>query len=56
MFTRQELIDAELNRIVAETGSDGITPERTLSRELQQLRDAGIVEFVDDRGTYKFLG
>lgn len=55
VFTRQELIDAELNRIVAETGSDGITPERTLSRELQQLRDAGVLEFVDDRGTYRLV-
>jgi hypothetical protein len=25
----------------------------TLSRELQHLRDAGVLEFVDDRGTYR---
>jgi hypothetical protein len=28
----------------------------TLSRELQQLRDAGVLEFVDDCGTYKLIG
>ena len=55
-FTRQALIDAELDRIVAETGSEGATPHMTLSRELQQLRDRGVIEFVDDRGTYRFVG
>jgi putative restriction endonuclease len=55
-FTRQELIDAELDRIVSETGSQGATPHMTLSRELQQLRDQGIIEFVDDRGNYKLVG
>jgi hypothetical protein len=56
VFTRQELIDAELDRIVSETGSQGATPHMTLSRELQQLRDAGVLEFVDDRGTYRLIG
>ena len=55
-FTRQDLIDAELDRIVAETGSKGATPEMTLSRELQQLRDRGVIEFVDDRGGYRLVG
>lgn len=55
-FTRQDLIDAELPRIVTETASQGATPEMTLSRELQQLRDRGIVEFVDDRGSYRLIG
>ena len=53
VFTRQELIDAELGRIIGETGSRGATPHKTLDRELQQLRDAGVLEFVDDRGTYR---
>jgi putative restriction endonuclease len=53
VFTRQELIDAELDRIISETASEGATPHMTLSRELQQLRDAGVLEFVDDRGTYR---
>ena len=46
IFTRQGLIDAELDNIVAAVGSAGATPHQTVSRELQQLRDAGrIVEF-----------
>jgi putative restriction endonuclease len=56
VFTRPELIDAELETIIADTGSKGATPDMTLSRELQQLRDAGVVEFVDDRGTYRLIG
>jgi hypothetical protein len=55
VFTRQELTDAELNRIVSETGSEGATPHQTLSRELQQLRDAGVIEFVDHSGTYRLV-
>ena len=55
VFTRQALIDSELDAIVADTGSAGATPHQTLSRELQQLRDAGIIEFVD-AGTYRWLG
>lgn len=56
IFARQELVEAELNRIVRETGSEGETPHQTLSRELQQLRDAGVLEFVDDRGKYRLVG
>jgi putative restriction endonuclease len=55
IFTRQALIDAELEAIVADTGSAGATPHQTLSRELQQLRDAGVIEFVD-QGTYRWIG
>lgn len=55
VFTRPELFDAELGAITAETGSQGATPHKTLDRELQQLRDAGVLEFVDDRGTYRLL-
>lgn len=56
VFTRQDLMDAELDRIVDETGSEGATPHMTLSRELQQLRDVGVLEFVDDHGTYRLVG
>ena len=56
VFTRQALIDAELDSIVAATGSLGRTPHMTLSRELQQLRDAGMLEFLDDHGTYRLIG
>lgn len=55
VFTRQDVIDAELDAIVAVTGSTGATPHQTLSRELQQLRDAGVLEFVD-QGTYRWVG
>ena len=55
-FSRQELIDAEMDRIVSETGSEGATPAMTLSRELQQLRNQGVIEFVDDRGSYRLIG
>lgn len=54
VFTRQALMEAELDAIVADTGSAGATPHQTLSRELQALRDAGLLEFVD-QGTYRFL-
>lgn len=56
LFTRQALIDDQLDWIVAATGSLGATPHMTLSRELQQLRDRGIIEFVDQSGTYRWLG
>ena len=52
IFSRQALIDSELDAIVSDTGSAGATPHQTLSRELQQLRDAGIIAFFD-QGTYR---
>jgi putative restriction endonuclease len=55
-FTRQDLCDAELDRIVSETGSQGLTPQQTLSRELQQLRSQGVIAFIDDRGSYRLIG
>lgn len=41
--------------IIAETGSTGATPWQTLSRELQQLRDRGLLEFVG-AGVYRYAG
>jgi hypothetical protein len=55
-FTRQELSEVELDRIVSETGSEGKTPHQTFSRELQQLRDEGVIEFLDDHGSYRLIG
>jgi putative restriction endonuclease len=55
IFTRQALIDSELAAIVTEAGSSGATPQQTLSRILQELRDAGVLAFVD-QGTYRWLG
>jgi putative restriction endonuclease len=54
-FTLRELIDAELLRIVRETGSRGATPDATLRRELQQLRDRGGIEFLGS-GNYRMAG
>lgn len=47
-----ELIKSELATIIELTGSKGKTPERTLSRTLQDLRDDGYLKFVDYKGTY----
>ncbi len=51
-FTRAELLAQELPQIVTETGSQGATPEQTLSRELQALRDAGLLIFAGG-GVYR---
>lgn len=51
-FTRQELIEKELKQIVIDTCSRGLAPTQTLSRILQDLRDAGEIEFVS-RGVYR---
>jgi len=53
VFTRQELINEELPRITEETMTAGATPAQTLSRVLQELRDMQLVEFLDNRGTYR---
>ena len=41
--------------MIAETSSTGATPWQTLSRELQQLRDGGVLEFVG-AGVYRYDG
>jgi putative restriction endonuclease len=51
-FSLQDLIRDELATIVRETGSRGLTPEATLRRELQQLRDRGGIEFLGS-GRYR---
>ena len=53
-FSLQELVVAELPRIVRETGSQGATPDATLRRELQQLRDRGGIEFLGG-GNYRLM-
>ncbi len=50
--SREDLIGHELAQIVSDTGSIGKTPSQTLSRELQELRDAGVLIF-DGRGNYR---
>lgn len=51
-ITRSELIEHELDWIVTEVGSKGKTPHQTLSRELQELRDTGVLIF-DGEGRYR---
>ena len=53
-ITRQELIDEEIDRIVQDTNSKGVTPTQTLSRILQELRADEILHFVGD-GVYLLL-
>jgi putative restriction endonuclease len=54
IFSRHAFIESELDAIVADTGSAGATPKQTLSRELQQLRNEGIIEFLGS-GRYRWL-
>ena len=51
-FSRQQLIDRELDTIVKEVGSEGATPSQTLSRILQELRDESVLIF-DGGGRYR---
>ena len=51
-FTLQQLKKGEIHKIVQETGSSGRTPERTLERVLQELRDLDEIEFLE-RGSYR---
>ena len=53
-FTRQQLVQTELERIVADVAAKGATPAQTLSRILQEIRDDGAIAFVSD-GEYKIL-
>lgn len=55
IFSRQGLIDGEMSEMIAATGSTGATPWQTLSRELQELRDRGLLEFVG-QGVYRYAG
>jgi putative restriction endonuclease len=52
-FTRQDIIESELATITDEVGSTGETPEQTLSRVLQELRRAEVIEFLDHQGSYR---
>lgn len=54
LIYRYRLLEDELEQICAETGSKGETPEQTLSRTLQELRDEGEIEFVGN-GAYRLV-
>jgi hypothetical protein len=56
IFTRQELLDKERDRILSDCGGGGDTPDQTVSRVLQELRDQGTIAFLDDHGTYQLIG
>lgn len=51
---RSALCQYELDQIAHETGSVGRTPEQTLSRTLQSLRDEGEIEFLG-KGSYRLV-
>ncbi len=51
---RQQFLGEELPVIISTTVSRGITPDQTLGRILQELRDEGLVEFLE-RGRYLLL-
>lgn len=53
VFKLAELRQRELASIVKSTGSLGATPERTLERVCQELRDSHYIDFVDNDGTYR---
>lgn len=52
IVTRQNLIDHQLHAVMAATGAGGRTPEQTMSRLLQELRDEGVILF-DGNGIYR---
>lgn len=54
IFSRQELIDTRLNQIIEAVGTTGNTPKQTLSRVLQELRNAGFLEFLG-QGQYRVV-
>ena len=54
LFDRNLLIQEELDRIIKDTNSVGRTPEQTLSKILQQLRNSGEIEFLG-KGKYQLL-
>lgn len=53
-FSRKELIAHHLDIIIAEVGSGGKTPEQTLTRELIELQEAGLIERIG-RGKYRLI-
>jgi hypothetical protein len=53
VFSRQDFLAVEEERIISECGGGGETPRQTISRVLQELRDEGVIVFLDDRGNYQ---
>ena len=55
VITRQQIIAEELQTIIRDTQTPAQTPEQSMSYWLQQLRDEGILQFVDGHGQYRLL-
>ena len=55
IFDFRTLCDEELQQIIEDTQTRGRTPENSVQRFLQDLRDDGAIEFLDNQGTYKLL-
>ena len=55
-FSRKAILEEKLSWLKSVTDSQGETPEQTLSRVLQELRDAGRLRFLDFEGTYEWIG
>ena len=53
VFTYQQFIKEELEEIIKDTHSTGKTPANTLRYYLQNLRDQGKIEFIDNKGSYR---
>ncbi|HWD91359.1 MAG TPA: hypothetical protein VG938_03330 [Verrucomicrobiae bacterium] len=54
VFSRQDLIDTELPRIISETEPGAGTPEQTLTRILQEMRYKGILQ-LETPDIYRLL-
>ena len=54
-FSRQDFLADEQARIVSDCDGGGETPHQTISRVLQELRDSGVIRFLDDQGTYQLI-
>lgn len=54
-FNRQDFLADEQARIISDCGGAGETPHQTISRVLQELRDSGVIRFLDDQGTYQLI-
>lgn len=56
VFTRQDFLEAEEDKILSDCGGGGATPGQTISRVLQELRSDGVIAFLDEKGTYQLTG
>ena len=54
-FSVTELYEEELAHIIRDVQPAAPTPKAILRFYLRKLRDDGVIEFVDYRGTYRLL-